>query len=296
MKVLITGGSGFIGSHLAKYLVKDNQSVEIIVRPTSNIEIFQEIRKKIIIYKHDGTSENMMSILKESKPDIVCHLASISIYDHNIETIDSLIKSNILFGSQLIECMVKNNIYRLIITGTFWQHYENKNNNPTCLYAATKQAFENIIKFYTETTDLNVITLKLFDTYGPNDPRNKLFNFLKESINKNQTINMTPGDQLIDIVYISDIIDAYIVSIERLLSDNNQKHEKFAISSNNPIPLKSLIEKYLQITNKKADIIWGRKEYRKREVMVPWNTGKPLPDWSPKVSIEEGIKKIENFK
>ena len=147
-----------------------------------------------------------------------------------------------------------------------------------------------------ETTDLNVITLKLFDTYGPNDPRNKLFNFLKESINKNQTINMTPGDQLIDIVYISDIIDAYIVSIERLLSDNNQKHEKFAISSNNPIPLKSLIEKYLQITNKKADIIWGKKEYRKREVMVPWNTGKPLPDWNPKVSIEEGIKKIENFK
>ena len=54
------------------------------------------------------------------------------------------------------------------------------------------------------------------------------------------------------------------MSIERLLSDNNQKHEKFAISSNNPIPLKSLIEKYLQITNKKADIIWGKKEYRKR--------------------------------
>ena len=84
MKVLITGGSGFIGSNLAKYLVKNNQSVEIIVRPTSNTEIFQEVRKKIIIYEHDGTSENMMSILKESKPDIVCHLASISIYDHNL--------------------------------------------------------------------------------------------------------------------------------------------------------------------------------------------------------------------
>ena len=105
---------------------------------------------------------------------------------------------------------------------------------------------------------------------------------------------MSEGEQLIDMVYISDVVHAYIVSINRLLSNNNQPCEEFSVSSNNPITLRKLVSKYLQITNTKADIIWGEREYRKREIMKPWNEGKVLPGWKPQISIDEGIKLMYN--
>jgi len=294
MKVLITGVTGFIGSNLARRLILDNKKVEAIIRPESNTNILNDIKEKVKFHIHDGTSENMFKILKKSKPDIVCHLASISNYNHDLKDIEPMFKSNILFGTQLVDSMVKNNIYNFINTGTYWQHYESKEYNPSCLYAATKKAFEDIVKYYNEVDKLKVITLKLFDNYGPNDTRNKLFDFLGNAIANNQKIKMSKGEQLINIVYISDIIDAYIRSINRLLSNNNQLLEEFSVSSNKLITLKELVNKYLQITNMKAKIIWGGREYRKREIMKPWDGDDILPGWKQKVSIEEGIKLMYN--
>jgi len=294
MKILITGVTGFIGSNLARRLILDNKKVEAIIRLTSDISMLSDIKDKMKFHTHDGTSENMFQILKISKPDIVCHLAAISSHNHNLEDIEPMFKSNILFGTQLIESMVKNNVYNFINTGTYWQHYESKEYNPSCLYAATKKAFEDIVKYYNEVDKLKVITLKLFDNYGPNDTRNKLFDFLENAIANNQKIKMSKGEQLINIVYISDIIDAYIISINRLLSNNNQLFEEFSVSSNKLITLRELVNKYLKITNMKAEIIWGGREYRKREIMKPWDGDDILPGWKQKISIEEGIKLMYN--
>ena len=67
--------------------------------------------------------------------------------------------SNITFGTQLVEAMVANGCYQFVNTGTSWQHYENDEYNPVNLYAATKQAFEDILRYYVETSALRVITL-----------------------------------------------------------------------------------------------------------------------------------------
>tara|TARA_Y100000590_G_scaffold467471_1_gene646495 strand:- start:488 stop:1381 length:894 start_codon:yes stop_codon:yes gene_type:complete len=293
MKVLITGANGFVGSNLVRRLVKDGIDTDVIIRPQSNITSLTDVKKEITEYIHDGTSECMMNIFQESKPDIVCHLAAISNYNHTLDDIEPMIKSNILFGTQLVECMVENKVYNLVNTGTFWQHYKGEEYNPSCLYAATKKAFEDLLKYYVETTKLNTITLKLFDNFGPNDLRGKLFNFLEQSIINNQKIKMSKGEQLIDIIYISDVVNAYIVSIKRLLS-NNQQCEEFFVSSNNLITLRKLVSKYLEIRNMKAEIMWGEREYRKREIMKPWNEGKILPGWKPQISIDEGIKLMYN--
>ena len=63
----------------------------------------------------------------------------------------------------------------LVNTGTSWQHYENKDYSPVNLYAATKQSFEAILQYYVEVASLKAITLKLFETYGLDDPRPNFF-------------------------------------------------------------------------------------------------------------------------
>ena len=162
-----------------------------------------------------------------------------------------MIQSNILFGTQLIEAMTVNGVYSLINTGTSWQHFQNQPYNPVCLYAATKQAYETILAYYMEVSPLKVVTLKLFDTYGPNDPRRKLIPLLHEAAEKQHTLAMSPGEQLIDIVHIDDICNAFVVAADRII--NNvifSQWEEYAVSSGKPLLLKDIVKTYEAVTGK----------------------------------------------
>ena len=137
---LITGSTGFIGSHLTRHLVEKGWDVHVVVRPTSNMRPLTDVMKRISIHVHDGTTAQLMGIMKNSKPIILFHLAAHFLAEHSYNDIEPLIQSNVLFGNQLIESMVNRDVFHLINTGTSWQHFENKNYSPANLYAATKQA------------------------------------------------------------------------------------------------------------------------------------------------------------
>ena len=294
--VLITGASGFIGSHLTKTYLNIGFTVHIIIRPKSKIDHLNKIKSNLFIHTYDGTTENLFDILRKIKPILVIHLAaSFSNSIHKFQNIDNLVKSNILFGTQLLEAMVMNDVKYFINTGTSWQHYESKNYSPICLYSATKQAFKDVLQYYVEATDLRVITLKLYHTYGPDDRRNKLFCLLRNAIKNKQVLKMTPGEQLIDIVFIDDVVDAYVKASYRLISEVGSKAEEFFVSSGNHITLKALVKKYYKIMNEKENIIWGGNNYRLREEMAPYNKGKILPGWSPRTNINQGIKIMEGL-
>ena len=104
------------------------------------------VRDRIKIYEHDGSTEHLENIIAAANPEIVFHLASLVLAQHQEKDIVPLIQSNVQFGAQLVEAMLQNGVYQLVNTGTFWQHYENQDYNPVCLYAATKQAFETLLQ------------------------------------------------------------------------------------------------------------------------------------------------------
>lgn len=291
-KALITGATGFVGSHLARRLVNDGWDVHIIVRPSSKLEQLREAKDKVIVHRHDGTTEGMLAIMQEAQPEIVFHLASLFISEHQPKDVVPLIHSNLLFGTQLLEAMKAAKIDRLINTGTSWQHYQNEEYNPVNLYAATKQAFEDIIRYYIETSPLKIITLKLFDTYGPDDPRPKLFALLKKLAKDKRPLAMSPGEQLIDLVYIDDVVEAFIIAANRLLSGEVANHEIYAVSSGSLVELRELVGMFEECAGRKLKINWGGRQYRKREVMKPWSSYKTLPRWKPKVSLKDGISGI----
>lgn len=293
---LVTGATGFVGSRLVQRLLSDECDVSIVVRPTSNLSQLEDVKGHIKIYKHNGSTKRLIDVIATANPDIVFHLASNCTIHHKSTDIVPLISSNIQFGTQLVESMIHNGVCNLINTGTSWQHYMNYDYSPVCLYAATKQAFETILKYYIETSSLRVITLKLFDTYGPDDPRPKLFQLLKNSANQKEPLAMSPGDQMIDLVYIDDVIEAYLVAAERLQAEQDIAHEQYAVSSGRPISLKKLVSIYEQVTQITPNIEWGGRPYRRREVMVPWNQGRQLSGWKPQVDLTEGIGRTYGYK
>ena len=160
------------------------------------------------------------------------------------------------------------------------------------LYATTKQAYRSILRYYIETANLKVINLELFDTYGPNDQRGKLFALLDRLRTSGDTLAMSPGDQQLDPVYIDDVSEAFIAALKRLRSDVVQDEETYSVRSQNPLKLKDLVKTYEDATSSTLNIEWGGRPYRAREVMVPWSRGETLPGWSSTVTLQEGIKRI----
>ena len=289
---LVTGATGFVGSHLTRRFVAEGWQVHVTMRPTSSLHPLHSVLDDITVHTHDGTTEGMMAIIKAAQPDVVFHVASLFLASHTPRDICPLLQSNVVFGTQLVEAMVACGVQYLVNTGSSWQHFENKDYSPVCLYAATKQAFEALLQFYVETTPLQVITLKLVDTYGPHDPRRKVFSLLAETAEQQEPLAMSPGEQLVDLVYIDDVVEAYLIAAARLQNDRVAKHERYALSSGSSISLRGLIKLYEQETNITLPIQWGVRPYRSREVMAPTNRGKRLPGWEPTVTLSSGIRKM----
>jgi nucleoside-diphosphate-sugar epimerase len=103
---------------------------------------------------------------------------------------------------------------------------------------------------------------------------------------------MSPGEQLIDLVYIDDVVEAFIIAADRLMKGNGEAQEDFAVTSGDPILLKELVEEFARACGRPISIQWGGRPYRPCEVMVPWNRGKRLPGWKPKIELEIGLQKL----
>lgn len=287
---VITGATGYIGSKLSQQLLDYGWVVNVILRK-SGTQLLPSLEGKVVQHTYDGSTESLISAIKLSKPDVVFHLASFFIADHRSCQITDLINSNILFATQLLEACAVNGIRNFVNTGTSWQHFRNDEYDPVCLYAATKQSFESLLDFYVDANNMNVITLKLFDTYGPDDTRPKLLNLLFNSIESGDELSMSPGDQLIDLVHIDDVIRAYFTAANHLLVGTLiRSHKRYAVSSGAPISLRQLVELLEDLACKKINVNFGGKPYRKREVMHPWKPSQTLPGWIAQISLANGLK------
>lgn len=293
LRALLTGASGYIGSSLVKRLVADGWDVHIAVRPESNLDILRPVLASISVHEHDGSMLGMVKLVDRASPDVVFHLASLFLAQHKFPDVPSLITSNIMFGAQLLEAMDQAGVRYLINTGTSWQNYDGHSYNPVNLYAATKQGFEDIARFYTEACDIRMITLRLSDTYGPDDPRKKLMALLWHTATTGELIEMSPGKQLLDLVYIDDVIDSFTRAADLVMrSEISSDGEVFSVSSGQLIGLQEVFTLFSDVTGMKVNVQWGAREYRKREVMRPWMERSILPGWQPKVCLRSGIERI----
>jgi nucleoside-diphosphate-sugar epimerase len=288
---LVTGATGFIGGHLVSRLVREGWQVHVVTRKGTNLPATAEF-SQVTTHTHDGTTEGMIRLVGEAKPLVIFHLASLFLSQHEAKDVAPLVLSNVLFGSQLLEGMRVNGVSQIVNTGTSWQHYNHEEYNPVCLYAATKQAFEDILTYYTATTPIKAITLKLFDTYGPNDVRQKLFFLLENTARTGTPLEMSAGEQMIDLVHVTDVVQSYLIAAQRLMAGGNHGHQKYGVSSGEPMLLKEIVELYGRVIGRKLNIEWGARKYRVREVMVTCNTLPILPGWLPKIRLENGIKEI----
>jgi CDP-paratose synthetase len=289
VSLLVTGGTGYIGKEFIKAFYSDYDIVAL-VRSSSDISQLEGIGCKI--EKFDSF-EDIKDVFESYAISGVVHFASHVIIEHNSNDIKNLINGNIEYGVYLLELSKNYNTKWFINTGTFWQHYLGGDYNPVNLYAATKEAFEKIALFYTETSNLIFTTIKLNDTFGPNDERLKVFNLWSEYSKSGEPLDMSRGEQIIDISFIEDVVSAFGVMVDNLQGKNRKlfNNKCYVVSSNQRMNLKEMARVFEQVTGRRLNINWGKRDYRDREVMIPVSVFEIVPNWKQKYSLEDAIIK-----
>lgn len=282
---LVTGATGFIGGHLVRSLLADGWETHTIVRPSSNATSLRDVLGSSNVHEHDGSTSGLINIVGSVRPLAVFHLASAVITDYAAADVEPLIRSNILFGTQLLEAMAVAGVSVIVNTGTISQHYEGRSYSPVYLYSAMKQAFQDVLQFYCEARGLRAVTLELPDTYGPGDRRPKLLTLLAGAARTGETLALTPGDQFLDLLHVDDVVHGYEVAADGLLTGKLPSPSQYRLFSGSLVRLKDVVELYRQATGDTVSVVWGGRPYRVREVMEPISPIPVLPGWMPSRSL-----------
>ena len=293
-RALVTGATGFIGSYLSRHLAASGWEVHVLAR--SGREPSGAIAPRPpgeagVRHLHDGSTEGLIEIVGTARPDVVFHLASLFVAEHRSDQVEELIRSNVLLGTQLAEAMRVHRCTRLVNTGTAWQHFDDRDYSPTSLYAATKQAYLDVLRYFEEAAGLRVVTLELYESYGPGDPRPKLMNVLVRTARQGGRLGMNDGTQQLDLVHVSDIARAFERAAERLLGGEASGSERWAVRTGEPRTIRELVELVGRAAGRSLEADWGVRPYRARELMRP--PERPvLPGWSPRVALDAGIREL----
>ena len=287
---MLTGASGFIGSHLVGRLRQAGWVVGTIARPRAAraLDADRAISRS---FRYSGKTGELCAAIKEFRPDVVFHLASLFLAQHRTEDVETLIESNVLLGTRLLEAMHLAGADRLVNAGTSWQGGTGAEYDPANLYAATKQAFEDIVQYYVAASGLKCTTLRLFDSYGPGDTRRKLLRLLLDALRTGETLGMSPGRQVIDLAHVDDICRAFSHAGAKLMTRAKPGSSVYAVSGGQRMSVRDVVATLEKAAGKTMSVEFGARPYREREVMMPWS-GPPLPGWMPKITLLDGFRAL----
>jgi nucleoside-diphosphate-sugar epimerase len=280
-KALITGATGFVGSHLVRRLADDGWSVDALVR-RDNADLPQGVRAR----RDPGDVDGLTELVGKIRPEVCFHLATEFRGVHVPADIAPMIEGNIHFGNRLAQAVSQTGDCLFLNLGTVWQHYDARAYSPVSLYAATKQAFADLLVFYSEVEALPVVTLELTDTYGPDDPRAKLVPVLAKAVRDGTTLEMTDGTQLIDLVYIDDAVEAILATAA------GDPGSTYGATSGAHVDLRALVAAVERAAGHPIDVRWGVRPSRPREMLTDWTVSPPPPGWRPKVDLDEGLARV----
>lgn len=293
-RVLITGITGYIGSHLARAFLPEFE-VYGLVREPLRTEYIEDIRDQLHLLAVDGDCGKIAAALREIRPELVYHLAAYYTGTHGDEETPMLIASNITFGACLLEAMAGIGCLPLVYASTVMTHYQGNAYRPLNLYAASKQAFSDLLAYYADAGLVRAVTLTLSDTYGPNDRRPKVLNLILAAAQTGETIALSDGGQDYDVVYIDDVVRAFRSAGEQLLQNQDWTNETFQIYAPASLTLRQTVDRMVQVNALTLNAAWGQRPSGGREIRKAVRFAPVLPGWKAEIPLEEGLKRLMRF-
>tara|TARA_Y100000591_G_scaffold328296_1_gene354495 strand:- start:9 stop:992 length:984 start_codon:yes stop_codon:yes gene_type:complete len=295
VKYVVTGGAGFIGSHLVENLIKKNLKVVVLDNlSTGRIENIKPFLKKLKFIKCDISKKGKWQ--KEFKGNCyVFHLAALADIVPSIQNPKKYFNSNVVGTLNILEACKNAKIIKFLYSassscyGITKKHptKEDEKINPMYPYALTKKLGEDLIIHWSKVYKIPYISLRLFNVYGTRSRTSGTYGamfgvFLAQKIAGRPFTIVGSGNQTRDFTFVSDIVSAFLKA-----SKSKIKNEVFNVGSGQTISV-----------NKIVKILGGKKTFIKKRPGEPdctfanINKIKKKLSWSPKIKIELGIKKL----
>ena len=300
MKLLVTGGLGFVGSNFIRKLLTENNDYEVI---NIDAELFgadhknlSEIKnsKKYHFEKGNITNKRFMEE-QIAKCDAVINFAAESFVDRSINDANPFLVSNIRGAFTILDIITKqkkrmiqistDEVFGSLSDGTAT---EISKFNPSSPYAATKAAAELLVKSYSVTYDSDVIITRCTNNYGPRQFAEKLIPKTIILASQNRKIPIYgKGVNVRDWIYVDDHCDAVLLALL-----NGKTGESYNISANNEIDNITIVKKILKIMNKPEDLIEFVEDRPGHDLRYSLDSTKISEklEWKIKMSFEEGLK------
>ena len=300
MKLLVTGGLGFIGSNFISKLLRESDDFEIV-----NVDAglygadkrnLSEIKnnKKYEFVKGNITNRRLMEEII-SKCDLVVNFAAESFVDRSISDANPFLVSNIRGAFTILDIITKqkkrmiqistDEVFGSLSDGTAT---EISKFNPSSPYAATKAAAELLVKSYSVTYDSDVVITRCTNNYGPRQFAEKLIPKTIILASQNRKIPIYgKGMNVRDWIYVDDHCDAVLLALL-----NGKTGESYNISANNEIDNITIVKKILKIMNKPEDLIEFVEDRPGHDLRYSLDSSKISEklEWKVKMSFEEGLK------
>lgn len=295
-KVIVTGGSGFIGSHLADALVEKNFQVEVIDNLDQSRIKYQNSR--VIYHKADITKfEEIKDIIKEAK--FVFHLAAMPRVQYSIEFPQETHNVNVNGTLNILLASFQGNVKRVIFSSSSSVYgdqpvlplKENMPAKPKSPYALHKYLGELYCILFSQIYGLESVSLRYFNVYGPRiDPEGAyalVIGKLLKQRSEGKTMTITgDGNQTRDFTHVKDVVQANLLAAE---SNKVGKGEAINIGAGKNISI-----------NKVAELIGGPAEHtaprlEPRDTLAENSLALELLGWEPKISFEEGISELKKI-
>ena len=283
-KVLLTGSSGFLGSHILTYLLKNKIKVfDVLKKKRKNNKLNKKLANKYENYQpiFYNSYSDLEKKLKKIKIDIVIHCATFYSLGEDYKTILKLINSNLIF-SLLI---TKNSIYnckKFINFGSMMEYSQGNNFSPENFYAVTKYSFQKIEEFYKLRNNIKFYDLKLYETYGDNDERKKIIPTIIKNYSQNKITKIISKNLKMNFVHIESLIQ-----VIHMIIFTKIKEGEYCIKNNKFIKISQLINSLNKKLKKRIKI----KYLSSKKIGNFSKKLKIFPNWNDKRNLEEFLLK-----
>ncbi|MDK2814152.1 MAG: UDP-glucose 4-epimerase [Thermoanaerobacter sp.] len=295
MKILVTGGAGFIGSHIVDLLIENGYEVVIVDNLSTGKEEF--INKKAIFYKKDITDDDLYEIFEKEKPDYVVHQAAQIDVQRSIDDPVFDAKVNVLGTVNLLECCRKSGVKKIVYASSaavygnpeYLPIDEVHKINPISYYGISKHTAEHYFEVYSQLYDLKYTILRYANVYGiRQDPKGEggvISIFIDKMLKGERPIIFGDGNQTRDFVYVKDVAKANLLALEK--GDS----EVVNISTNKATSINKLVELMNEIMNTSLEPIYA--EPRKGDIVHSYLDNKKALEvlgWKPEYSLKDGLR------
>ena len=303
MKIVITGGCGYLGSNIAKRLLSAGHEILIIENFSTSVR--NEL-KDCQIVKCDITNPKELENLKATGYDVLLHLAAQSSGPKSFDIPDIDIKINILGTLNMINWCRDNDIKRILFASSFVVYGDNTNTeilseneicNPKSIYALSKYASEQLLKIYAEPLGIQWNALRMFNIYGPGQDLSRndqgMVSIFLNIVRNNNYVGVQGSlDRFRDFIYIDDVVQGW----ELCLLNNEFPNQIYNLGSGVKTHLSSLIDSLIEAYGKTNQVKVEEVGTTPGDIMGCYADIFKISDqlgYKPKFSLEKGI---EHFK